>query len=82
MMLIFCKCIEFTIRYVFPLVPYAPTSIMFGPDCPDLEFVNVFWQVRFWHVVNLMCLKTNCTTSACTIEPHQLAQNPLIHSLF
>ena len=27
------------------LVLYAPTSVSFGPDCPDLEFVDVFWQV-------------------------------------
>ena len=32
--------------HVSLLVPYAPTSIMFGPDCPGLEFVDVFWQVR------------------------------------
>ena len=28
-----------------PLVPDAPTSVSFQPDCPELSFVEVTWQV-------------------------------------
>ena len=27
------------------LVPDTPTSITFQPDCPDLAFVDIIWQV-------------------------------------
>ena len=30
---------------LFLIVPDAPTSITFQPDCPSLAFVDVVWQV-------------------------------------